>query len=251
MKVCHLAILIALAVLVGCAPVQARLKHIILNDPAKSVSIPDRLSGDPGSTIPIESMKCGELEIGYNLVFENYEQSPGYRLTVMLRNDSHEDIELSPSIVLLDSLGFVVPGLEYSEFMVLAAQLEGVEIPTVETGKSPSTTTSGTITTPSGKRYNYTSQTQEAPKTATGSLLDGMAQGRARSAAVRAKQEKERGSELSSLGRQYWLKSDIVVPSGAVVLGIRWFPADDLGILPIHVRIEVNECRCEFTAPGS
>ncbi len=240
-------IVIFVIALSGCAAVSQspRIQH--LNNISKSQYARDAVALRIPVNIPYESATIDDFEVSYNLLYERDAYYPGYRLTVIIRNNTNDNLTVSPQVVLRDATGMVMPSMEQQDMLKIAAQLQGIDVPNYNDDKVRDTQQTGSIVTSSGSSYRYQGTTTERPKSAIGGMLDGVAEGRAKTAVREAEMSKARGDELMMLGSTYWLKQFVDVPEYSSVCGVRWFPASSIANLPLSIQITIGERIYNFT----
>jgi hypothetical protein len=204
-----------------------------LNDPTRSTPSLDLANLLPHRNIPYETVEKGGISLGYNLFFVRGGNLPGYRLTLVIRNNTLARRLLEPAVLLQDAGGFLVPPYAYQAFVTEAASLAGTTVPALPVQAQSSYYNSGTIRdTTTGNAYTYSGTTTTAP---AGGFAGGFAQGMAQGVAMRAVKDREEGRLMLRWANAFWLKSGYELPPGAAASGALFFPAANLGQVPLRL----------------
>jgi hypothetical protein len=230
----------ALLLVSGCATSPV----VQLNDPTRSTPSLDVANLLPPRNIPYETVEKGGISLGYNLFFAKGGSLSGYRLTLVIRNNTSARRLLEPAVSLQDAGGFLVPPYAYQAFVTEAASLAGTAVPALPVQAQSNYYNSGTIrNTTTGNTYTYSGNTTAAP---AGGFAGGFAQGMAQGAAIRAVNDREEGRLMLRWANAFWLKSDYDLPPGTAASGALFFPAANLGQVPLRLTVEVGGERFEF-----
>lgn len=226
------------AALAGCAlPVQ-------LNDPTRSTSALDTANLLAPRQIPFETKEIDGVAVSYNLFHWKSNNLAGYRLTLNIRNSSGTELSVSPRLTLKDGAGFLVQPYQYQSFMAEAASLAGITVPPMPASQASTYYSTGTIrNTSTGSTYSYSGSTQQVP---AGGFASGFAQGMAQGAAIRAGNDREEGRVMLRWGNAFWLKSNYELPPATAVSGALFFPANDIGVKPLALTVEIGARKFEF-----
>lgn len=215
-----------------------------LNEPARSASALDVANLLPPRNIPYETVEQGGISLGYNLFFAKGGSLSGYRLTLIVRNNTSGRRVLEPVVSLQDAAGFLITPYTYQAFVTEAAILAGTAIPAAPAPTQSSYYNTGTIrNTSTGNTYAYSGTTSTAP---AGGFLGGLAQGLAQGAANRAGNDREEGRMMLRWANSFWLKSAYELPPGTATSGALFFPATNLGQLPLRLTIEIGGEKFQF-----
>lgn len=217
---------------------------IQLNDPARSSPALDVANLLPPRNIPYETVEKGGISVGYNLFFASSGNLSGYRLTLIIRNNTRSRQMLEPMVSLQDAGGFLVSPYAYQAFVAEAASLAGTAVPLVPVQSQSNYYSSGTIrNTTTGNAYAYSGTTTSAP---SGGFASGFAQGMAQGAAIRAANDREEGRLMLRWANTFWLRSSYDLSPGIAASGALFFPAATLGQVPLRLNIEVGGEKFEF-----
>lgn len=240
----HLGSTVTVSVLVFLVSACATAPVMQLNEPARSTPALDVANLLPPRNIPYETVEKGGISLGYNLFFVKGGNLSGYRLTLVIRNNTAARRVVEPVVSLQDAGGFQVPPYAYQAFVTEAASLAGTAVPAIPVQAQSNYYNSGTIrNTTTGNTYTYSGTAKTAP---AGGFAGGFAQGMAQGAAVRATQDREEGRLMLRWANAFWLKSGYDLPPGAAASGALFFPAATLGQVPLQLTVEVGGEKFEF-----
>lgn len=215
-----------------------------LNEPTRSSTALDVANLLPPRNIPYETVEKGGISLGYNLFFAKGGNLSGYRLTLVIRNNTSARRLLEPAVSLQDAGGFLVPPYAYQAFVTEAALLAGTAVPAIPVQAQSNYYNTGTIrNTTTGNTYAYSGTTTVAP---AGGFAGGFAQGMAQGAAIRARNDREEGHKMLRWANAFWLKSAYDLPPGTAASGSLFFPASNLGQLPLRLTIETGGEKFQF-----
>ena len=215
-----------------------------LNEPARSAPALDVANLLPPRNIPYETLEKGGVSLGYNLFFSKGGNLSGYRLTLVIRNNTAARKVIEPVVSLQDAGGFQVPPYSYQAFVTEAASLAGTAVPATPVQAQSNYYNSGTIrSTTTGNTYTYSGTTTTAP---AGGFANGFARGMAQGAAMQAGQDREEGRLMLRWANAFWLKSGYDLPPGAAASGALFFPAANLGQVPLRLTVEIDGQKFEF-----
>lgn len=243
------ALLVSLA---GCGT----LHH--LNDPGRSRQGLDVANLLPPRDIPYETVEKNGIAISHNLFFAKSDSFSGYRLTLIFRNTGTAPRIVKPRISMRDSNGFIVLPYDYDAFVAEAASLAGTEVPPIPPEPQPTLHFhSGTISSSyTGNTYahsgatsysgtsSYSGTTVSVP---AGGFASGFARGLAQGAAIRAMRDRAEGRLLVRWANAFWLRGAYELPAGAAASGALFFPASQIGQLPLRLVVEAGSEQFEFT----
>jgi hypothetical protein len=234
----------AMAVLIFLLSACATSTVVQLNEPSRAVQATDVANLLPPRNVPYKTVEKAGVSLGYNLFFVAGGNLSGYRLTLILRNNTVARKSIEPIISLQDSAGFLIPPYAYEAFITEAASLAGTNVPTVPIQARSSYYNSGTIrSTATGNSYSYSGTTASTP---SGGFASGFAQGMAQGAAAKAANDREEGRMMLRWANSFWLKSNYDLPAGSAASGALFFPAANLGKIPLRLTIEVGGEKFEF-----
>lgn len=231
----------------GCAAGSA----VHLNDPARSHSGVDVANLLAPREIPYETQEQLGIAVSYNLFFMKEANFSGYRLTLVLRNNTDRPEIFTPEVVLRDATGLILQPDTYEGFMSLAAALAGTPVPPIPVAQNDRYYHQGTVTSPSGRTYGYSGTTTAVPSGAAGSFTSGLARGMAMGAAARSAQDREEGRLMLKWGSSYWLKERYTVPPKSAVAGALLFSSPALTNLPLSLTVTLSQGRFEFKTVAS
>lgn len=77
----------------------------------------------------LTSIEREGIAVSYNLLFSESKNFSGYKLTLVLRNDTSQEQVLAPEILLRDASGLLIMPESYQAFASRAANLAGTAIP--------------------------------------------------------------------------------------------------------------------------
>lgn len=233
-----------MAVLIFLLSACATSTVVQLNEPSRAVQATDVANLLPPRNIPYETVEKAGISLGYNLFFVAGGNLSGYRLTLILRNNTGTRKLIEPIISLQDSGGFLIPSYAYEGFITEAASLAGTNVPSIPLQTRSSYYNSGTIrSTTTGNSYSYSGTTTSTP---SGGFASGFAQGMAQGAAAKAANDREEGRMMLRWANSFWLKNSYDLPSGSAASGALFFPAASLGKVPLRLTIEVGGEKFEF-----
>lgn len=192
------------------------LRHLNnLNDPSRSIPALDVANLSSPRNIPYETVEKGGISVSYNLFFAKSNNLSGYRLTLVLRNNTGSLQVLKPAVSLQNAGGFVIASYTYESFVTEAASLAGTAVPLV-------------------------------PVSTHSTFGDAFAQGMARGDAMRAANDREEGRLMLRWANSFWLKNTYELPPNTAVSGVLFFPAATVGQLPLRLVVEVGGQKFEF-----
>lgn len=190
------------------------------------------------------------IAVSYDLLFSESKNFSGYKLTLVLRNDTNQTQEFSPGIVLLrDASGLIIAPDTYQSLVSQAATLAGASVPPApvvkEVGHDYSY--SGTVIS-QGSTSQYSGQitSETARRGSASSFFDGYAQGSALRATMDATKDRKEGQSMLQWANNSWLREKYVVPSKSAVSGVLFFPSQSISGLPLSLLVRINNKEFEF-----
>jgi len=214
-----------------------------LNEPARSQASVDVANLRAPREVPYETQEQEGIAVRYNLFFLKDDNFSGYRLTLILRNNTNRPEVFMPEVLLRDATGLVLQPDTYEGFMSLAAALAGTSVPPIPVAQNDRYYHQGAVTSPSGRTYTYSGTTTSDPSgDAAGSFARGFAQGRA----MRAARDREDGRLMLRWGTSYWLKERYTVPPKSAVSGALLFSSRALTNLPLTITVNLAQRQFEF-----
>jgi hypothetical protein len=222
------------------------LRH--LNDPSRSKPSVDVANLLSRREIPYETAEQGGVLVSYNLFHGKSSNLSGYRLTLIFRNNTGSKQLLEPVISLQDASGFIIAPYAYQAFVTEAASLAGTVVPPISISNQTNYYHSGTIrNTATGNTYSYSGTTTSTPG---GGFVQGLAQGMTQGTANRAAKDRDEGRLMLRWANSFWLKSAYELPPGTAASGALFFPAAQIGQLPLRLNIEIAGQKFEFVTVG-
>jgi hypothetical protein len=143
-------------------------------------------------------MEKAGIAVSYNLFYGKSGNLAGYRLTLIMRNNTGSKQVFEPVLSLQDATGFIIPPYEYQAFVTEHASLAGTAVPIVPISSQTNYYHSGTIrNTATGNTLAYSGTTTSTPGGGPiGALAQGFAQGRAQRTAINAANDREEGRKM-------------------------------------------------------
>lgn len=214
-----------------------------LNDPARSKSDIDVANVGPARQIPYETQAKSGIAVSYNLMYVTAVGIAGYRLTLVLRNESGVSVTFEPRVVLADGAGIMIQPSSYASFVQASALLAKTP-----TNRKP-LSSPPTVVQSSGTITNLTNPLQTYQY--TGTTTTGGGAGKYGAIADALSQSLDSGMQEEGLLRlrwaeSYWLRGTYSVEPGLAVVGALYFPAASPGPLPLKLVVKVGGQQFEF-----
>lgn len=219
-----------------------------LNEPARSQPAVDVANLYAPREIPYETQEHAGVAVSYNLFFVKGANFSGYRLALILRNNTERAEVFTPEVLVRDATGLLIQPDTYEGFMSLAASLAGTSVPPIPVAQNDRYYHQGAVTSPSGRTYTYSGTTTSDPSgDAAGSFARGFAQG----TAMRAARDREDGRLMLRWGTSYWLKERYTVPPRSAVSGALLFSSPTVTNLPLTITVNLGQRPFEFKTVAS
>ena len=234
-------ILLAAAVLTGCASVKP------LMDTSNAIKGPNLVGGT--DEVLYEVATKGNFAVGYNL--DHYKLGKitgGYRLTLLFKNNGGEELQVAPSVSLLDASGTLIPATSYEQFVIDASILAGTPAPTIPPPPPGVTRFNGTVFNTTTGQTSYVTGSVRPRMSASQSFASGFAQGAATGDAIVAAAKQRAGKDLLAWGGTNWLLNQYELEPGTQAVGVVFYPSLDPRLHPLKVRIRVGGDTFDFTS---
>lgn len=231
---------VTVASLAGCSGLARR----DLNDPSRSALQRDPANSAAAESVLYEWQESEGVKVGFNLAHTTSQNFSGYRVSLMISNVAGVPLTVTPKVTLLEGTRIALQPQDLYSLAGTAAALAHTSVPTAVYNAPPSSYYhTGTITSTSGERYNYSGRS-----TPSGGFSAGYAQGAALGAAIRAGADRDEGTEILKWATSYWLKNEYLIPPDSSVVGVLFFPAEKIGALPMKLSVDVGGKLFAFTS---